>query len=130
MIIDHPGLFSYLQQDNCVRNDPMNEIDLLISRTGVDQLGVTPDMVKDLQDGTYVMIKPLMFHWTMIRGDFNDPVGYFDRWCYADRDLAERSLHDFPENPGNDYEPDGWHRHPKSGRRRENGDQDMEYLNP
>lgn len=84
--------------------------------------------VKDLGDGTYVMSKSLLFHWTLIRGQIDDWTGYFDRWCYATRELAEKALHDFPSNPPADYEPTGWHRHPKTGRRRPEGDSAHEHV--
>jgi hypothetical protein len=54
--------------------------------------------------------------------------GYGDRWCYesiwdAMEALAEWSLRD------GEGEPQGWHRHPDTGRRRENGDPATEYVN-
>lgn len=107
-----------------------DKIQDLIDQTGSHELGVTPDMVKDLGDDTYVMIKPLMFHWTMIRGDFGDFFGYFDRWCYETREMAEDALDKFPLNPDPSYEPSGWHRHPKTGRRRESGDPELETFAP
>lgn len=84
--------------------------------------------VKDLKDGTYVMAKPLMFHWTLIRGYMGDQTGYFDRWCYANETLAKDALGEFPVNPPSGYEPAGWHRHPNTGRRRTGGDPATEYV--
>lgn len=91
--------------------------------SGADE-GVPPDVshIRDLGDGTYVMARPLLFHWALIRGDFGDLIGYFDRWCYRDREGALRALASFPDRPPAGWEPEGWHRHPNTGRRRENGD--------
>lgn len=81
-----------------------------------------------LSDGTYVMAKPLLFHWTVIRGHVGDSVSYFDRWCFETRELAMAGLEAFPEYPEADFDPPGWHRHPNSGRRRPDGDPAREYV--
>lgn len=94
--------------------------------TGMDDEGVTSAMIKVIGEDEYVAIKPLLFHWTMIRGSLFDVNGYDDRWCYANRTLAEAALAAFPTDAGADYEPEGWHRHPRTGRRRENADPDAE----
>ncbi|WP_423396044.1 hypothetical protein [Burkholderia sp. LMG 21824] len=51
--------------------------------------------------------------------------GYGDRWCYSSYADAKASL-DAWDGEG---EPTGWHRHPDSGRRRENGDPNRETIN-
>ena len=84
--------------------------------------------IKDLKDGTYVMAKRLMFHWTVIQGDLDDQFGYFDRWCFADEELAQAAVDNWPTNPDAGYDPTGWHRHPNSGRRRLEGDATREYV--
>ena len=104
-----------------------DQITTYLVRTGLADCGVGPDLIRDLNDWTYVMIRPLLFHWMMIRGDFEDLIGYWDRWCYADAAGARKALDAFPESPGSDYEPEGWHRHPPSGRRRPDGDPSREY---
>lgn len=43
---------------------------------------------------------------------------YEDRWCYHSREAALQALNNWVSGP----EPVGWHRHPSTGRRRENGD--------
>lgn len=94
-------------------------------RTWLNTLGypdVDPSWVRDLGHGFYAMAKPLLFHWTVVTGAFDDPVGYIDRWCFADKDLALKALAQFPEPYDPAFEPDYWHRHPKSGRRREAAD--------
>lgn len=94
-------------------------------------LAINPDIdrgdLKPLGDGTYVLVRRLLFHWMMVRGDLDDLIGYFDRWCYETEALARAALDAFPVQPGADYEPDGWHRHPKTGRRRPDGDATREY---
>lgn len=100
----------------------------------LDATGLAQDLgdgeIRDLEDGTYVVAKPLMFHWTLIRGAWDDTLGYFDRWCYADRDGALAALAAFPLRPDPRYEPTGWHRHPMSGRRRPDGTSDTEIVAP
>jgi hypothetical protein len=91
---------------------------------------VGQDDIKDLQDGTYVLFKRLLYHWTVIRGHIDDHVGYFDRWCYQTEEGARQAFIDFPDSPAASYEPLGWHRHPKTGRRRPEGDPSAEYIDP
>lgn len=98
-----------------------------LHETGLHDEGVREDMIKVINDDEYVVIKPLLFHWTMIRGSLLDLVGYDDRWCYADEDSARIAFDAFPDRPDPGYEPDGWHRHPKTGRRRERGEPETEY---
>jgi len=105
-----------------------DQITTYLERTGLAADGATPDRIRDLGDGSYVMIRQLLFHWMMIRGDFEDLIGYWDRWCYADEAGARAALDGFPENPPNDYEPTGWHRHPPTGRRRPDGDPAREHM--
>jgi hypothetical protein len=72
----------------------------------------------------YAAIKPLLFHWTMIVGQVGDYLTYDDRWCYADANAAKRGLRDW----SGEGDPDGWHRHPRTGRRRPDGDPKREYV--
>ena len=95
-----------------------------------NHLFITPDQVRDLEDDTYVMAKPLMFHWTLIRGTWSDTATYLDRWCYPDQASAEAALHAFPLRADGTCEPEGWTRHPATGRRRPEGDADREYIDP
>lgn len=97
----------------------------LLAQDPVSGAASTP---RALADGTFVLAKPLMFHWTVIRGEIGDLVTYFDRWCFADEDLALKALHSFPEEPADSFDPPGWHRHPNSGRRRPGGDPTKEYV--
>lgn len=102
----------------------------MIDRIRLATLWEVPDeQIKDLQDGTWVIAHALMFHWTVIQGDWDMlDVGYFERWCYADKALAMKALQEFPVNPPSGYEPSGWHRHHSSGRRRPDGNKILEYV--
>lgn len=50
--------------------------------------------------------------------------GYGDRWCYHTYLDALLALTEWDGQ----IEPDGWHRHPDSGRRRPDGDGTKEYI--
>lgn len=101
----------------------MSRIEAYLVASGIgNEPGFRPELIRDLQDGTYVMARPLLFHWMLIRGDFENLIGYFDRWCYSSETAALRALAEFPETPAAEYEPSGWHRHPATGRRRPEGD--------
>lgn len=71
--------------------------------------------VRSLGDGRYSAIMPLLFTHAIIVGRIGDRVGYSDRWCYGGLSKA-RTAHNAWDGQG---EPDGWHRHPATGRRRE-----------
>lgn len=83
---------------------------------------------KDLGDGTYACVMPLMFTHAIIRGRMGDLQSYEDRWCYKSAEDALSALNAW-DGAG---EPDGWHRHPMTGRRRELNDAGMleETINP
>lgn len=55
---------------------------------------------------------------------------YSDRWCYKSHKAALAAFEDWDPTT---YvfgvsEPQGWHRHPPTGRRRENGDPSTEEI--
>jgi hypothetical protein len=85
--------------------------------------------VYDRGDGTYVALHRLMFHWTMLIGLIDDENGYDDRYCYDNEQLAMDAVAEWMERDWQG-EPIAWHRHPKSGRRRERGDPATEYISP
>lgn len=68
-------------------------------------------------DGTYAAVHPLLFHWTLIYGAVGDNIGFDDRWCYPTRAAAEHALAHW--NYPAENEPTGWHRNPRTGRRRD-----------
>lgn len=79
--------------------------------------------------GRYAAIGPLLFHWTMYVGRIGDREGYDTRFCYADRAKAEEGLREWAKR-GFRGEPTGWHRHPNTGRRRDDGDPSKERIAP
>lgn len=81
-------------------------------------------VVKPLGDGRYAAIAPMAFTYAIIVGKVGDEVGYDDRWCYKDAATAIVELHAW-NGVG---EPEGWHRHPRSGRRKDA--EGNEYVRP
>jgi len=78
-------------------------------------------------NGRYCCIAPFAFTHAIITGRMGDNWGYADRWCFENIGLALTALFDWA---GKDFEgePQGWHRHPDSGRRRPEGDASKEYV--
>ena len=62
-------------------------------------------------------IRELLFTHAIIVGRVGQMSTYEDRWCYATREKAQAALAAWDGNG----EPDGWHRHPNTGRRRQDG---------
>lgn len=60
-----------------------------------------------------------------ILADITD-CGYGDRWCFATYALARAALDAW--DGLDETEPQGWHRHPDTGRRRPDGDASREYV--
>jgi hypothetical protein len=81
---------------------------------------------KLLNDGRIACIMPLMFTAAIITmTPAGMAHGYEDRWCYNSKESALEALSKW-DGTG---EPDGWHRHPGTGRRRATGDPLQEYIN-
>lgn len=78
---------------------------------------------RPLGDGRWVAIQPLLFTHAIIIGKMHDRVGIEDRWCYHTFKSARAALDEW----NGQGEPEGWHRHPLSGRRRVYGE---EYIAP
>lgn len=74
----------------------------------------------------YAAIFQFMFTHAIIVGCVGDVMRYDDRWCYGSYDKAKAALDAWDGTPGT--EPDGWHRHPATGRRRDEAG--VEYINP
>jgi len=53
--------------------------------------------------------------------------GYDDRWCYHSKEAALAAIAGWDRNYPT-TEPQGWHRHPTTGRRREGGDPTKEVI--
>ena len=93
--------------------------DAAIAKVLDQQAGEGPACtIRDLGDGTYLLVKPMLFDWTLLRGRFGDRSGHLDRWCYRTEDLALQDLRDFPDTPGEAHQPQNWYFHPRSGARR------------
>lgn len=88
--------------------------------------GAGPILVRRLDERRYVGIMPLMFTHAIIWGYVTDPDGYEDRWCYHNAEAAITAASVW-DGTG---DPDGWHRHPRTGRRRPDGDPTKEYVAP
>lgn len=84
---------------------------------------------KRFADGRAGWVMRMMFGARLIVGRCREDWRsdeYDDGWCYKDVSLATAAL-DRWDGTG---EPEGWHRHPTSGRRRPDGDPSREYVNP
>lgn len=79
---------------------------------------------RTLPDGRLVGVLRLLFHWTM-HVDIHDD-GYEDRYCYQTEEGAVSAMQAW----SGEGDPEGWHRHPKTGRRRPEGNQTKEYIDP
>lgn len=80
-----------------------------------------------LPDGRWVAIMRLLYTGAVITMQADHAsLCYEDRWCYHSVESAKRAL-DAWDGEG---EPQGWHRHPRSGRRRPNADPLKEYIDP
>lgn len=71
---------------------------------------------RSFPNGRDACLNRLMFTWAIL-ADMN-PCGYGDRWCYHNEADAKAALDAW----NGEGEPQGWHRHPPTGRRREGGD--------
>lgn len=81
---------------------------------------------RDLGDGRWAGVVGFIFTHAVVTGRLGNLDSYDDRWCYEDRAAALEALHAW-DGSG---EPEGWHRHPLTGRRREQGDAALESIAP
>ena len=79
----------------------------------------------NLPDGRSVWIQRKMFTYAILIGPTNGLV-YDQHWCYETKVAAEKALDEW--DPFTQPEPQGWIRHPVSGRRRPHGDASKEYI--
>lgn len=86
-------------------------IDELSSWVGMP--GITD--VQEKGDAGYVCIQRFLFTHAILAGLTR--WGYGDRWCFKDYAAAKAALDAWDGQDGT--EPSGWHRHPVSGRRRD-----------
>lgn len=81
-------------------------------------------VVKKLDESLYAAAKPLMYHWTLMIGMIGDTCSWMDNYCYETRAKVEAALDEWDGHG----DPKGWHRNPKTGRRRIKGDPKTEYI--
>jgi hypothetical protein len=79
---------------------------------------------KQFPNGRNAAIMRLMFTHAIV-SDLTR-YSYEDRWCFASYEKAQAALAAWDGEE--DAEPQGWHRHPDSGRRRPDGDASKEYV--
>jgi hypothetical protein len=73
--------------------------------------------VQLLPNGRWAGVLQFMFSHAIVCGRVGDDVGYDGRWCYDSEAEALAALEAW-DGTG---EPDGWRRHPDTGRRRAKG---------
>lgn len=96
--------------------------------------------VKDTKEN-HIDILPLLFTYAIVVTPKNSPLTYADRWCYYSFAPALQAAVDWDATGWSQYsrdaggyydsfrcEPQGWHRHPVSGRRRDA--EGNEYVSP
>lgn len=81
-----------------------------------------------LKRNRYMAIIPFLYTTAIIVGDSRNPTFYEDRWCYETMEAAMKAFDKWDGASGT--EPSGWHRHPNSGRRRPDGIESAQYVNP
>lgn len=80
---------------------------------------------KDFPNGNRAVVYEMTFGKGRICvGPADDPSGFDDVWCYESVPAAIDAL----EVWDGEGEPAGWMRHPRSGRRRPEGDPAQEYV--
>lgn len=77
-----------------------------------------------INQNQYVALNPYIYTWAIIVGTVGNYENFDNRWCYHSYADALAALMAW-DGVG---EPEGWHRHPASGRRRENGDPNLESI--
>lgn len=77
----------------------------------LDEAGIKD--VKKIGENHWAGTKDFMFTHAVIVGRIGDIYGFDNRWCYKNHRDAKRALDGWSGHG----EPDGWHRHPASGRR-------------
>ncbi|NAE18009.1 hypothetical protein [Enterococcus hirae] len=89
--------------------------------------GETPDFTALLPDGRELVVWPLLWGQACLNiGAGPGSLFYDDEWHYPSLSEAIGAAIDW-DGTG---EPNGWHRHPASGRRRPDADPTKEYVRP
>jgi len=79
---------------------------------------------RPLPPNEWLAIGNYIYTCAIIKGDMHDRAGFKDRWCYHSYDAAKKALDEW-DGVG---EPKGWHRNPRTGRRRPDGNATKEYV--
>ena len=81
-----------------------------------------------MPDGRIACVMPLLYTAAIIILQESEAEHFYDdRWCYTSIEAAKQALAVWHQTPGA-IEPEGWHRHPLSGRRRKLGDPLLEFI--
>lgn len=70
--------------------------------------------IRFLDETVYICLSPFIFTWAIIIGQIGDTTGYADLWCYHNYADAKSAI----DSWNGEGEPQGWHRNPRTGRRR------------
>lgn len=79
---------------------------------------------RQIPGGQWAGLKKFMFTWAIVTGAMFDTINVGDRWCYHALETAAVAFEAW-DGTG---EPEGWHRHPLSGRRK--AEDGTEYVAP
>lgn len=79
-----------------------------------------------LPDGMVLAVGPMSLSNGRLFWDVHQD-GYEDFYCFDSVERAVQGMMNF--NPLTEKEPEGWHRHASTGRRRPDGDASKEYIN-
>lgn len=93
------------------------------TETELKEMGYTS--WRELEDGTILAVGPMLFGNGRLFIDISYS-GYEDCYCYDTLEGAHQSMMNYV--PEKDKEPEGWKRHPLSGRRRVQGDKSTEWI--
>lgn len=95
----------------------------------VEKLFSPGDIIVPEKDGEdrYFVIHRLMYHWTVQVYHYPMWEFYDNRWCFATKEMAVNAVAEWATRAF-EGEPEGWHRHPPTGRRRTDGDPSTEYI--
>lgn len=75
-------------------------------------------------NGLEWVVYPMIYTARLCVGPPEDRTGYDDAWCYGSLEAALAAARAW-DGKG---DPEGWHRHPASGRRRPGGDPKLEFI--
>lgn len=76
----------------------------------------------------YALAHPALSSWHVSLCSMEGNEDVLDRWTYPDKESAQAAVDAWPMDAEDSYEPTGWVRHPKTGRRRTDGDPLKEYI--